>query len=91
MCKYKTLPDEELEIVAPFDAKIKEIDNEIGTIYQRDGRWYMKLKKLVAENKKVWDEVHSGNLNPIELPTRLPAYTFLRIPADEDMGTHPKI
>ena len=91
MCKYKTLPGQELEIVAPFAAEITAVDNEIGTIYQREGRWYMRLKKLVAENKKVWDEVHSGNLNPIELPAPMPAYTFFRIPADGDMGTHPKV
>ncbi|MCK4874774.1 MAG: collagenase-like protease, partial [Sulfurimonas sp.] len=65
-------------------------DNEIGSTYERDGRVYMKLKQLLAENKKVWDEVHSGNVNPITLPTKLPAYTFLRIPAHEDMGTYPK-
>ena len=91
LCKYKTLPYDELEIVAPFDSKIEIVDNEIGTIYDRDGRVYMKLKKLLAENKKIWDEVHSGNLNPITLPAKLPAYTFLRIPATPEMGTYPKV
>jgi U32 family peptidase len=90
LCKYKTLPNDELELVAPLDAKIEMVDNEIGTIYERDGRVYMKLKKLLAENKKVWDEVHSGNLNPITLPVKLPAYTFLRIPSTPDMGAYPK-
>jgi putative protease len=51
----------------------------------------MKLKQLIAENKKVLSEVHSGNLNPIMLPTKLPSYTFLRIPAHPDMGTYPKV
>lgn len=90
LCKYKTLPNDELELVAPLDAKIEIVDNEIGTTYERDGRVYMKLKKLVAENRKVWDEVHSGNLNPITLPIKLPPYTFLRIPASAEMGTYPK-
>ncbi len=91
LCKYKTLPNEELEIVAPLDTKFSEIDNEIGSVYQKDGKWYMRFKKLVAQNKKIWEEVHSGNLNPIELPLKLPPFTFLRIPATEDMGTNPKI
>ncbi|ABB45138.1 collagenase. Unknown type peptidase. MEROPS family U32 [Sulfurimonas denitrificans DSM 1251] len=91
LCKYKTLPHDELELVAPLDAKIEMVDNEIGTIYEREGRVYMKLKKLIAQNKKVWDEVHSGNLNPITLPIKLPPYTFLRIPAHPDMGTYPKV
>jgi putative protease len=91
LCKYKTLPNEELEIVAPLDAKIEVVDNDIGSIYKKDGRYYISFKKLVAQNKKIWEEVHSGNLNPIELPLKLPAYSFLRIPATEDMGTNPKI
>ncbi|QOY54401.1 U32 family peptidase [Candidatus Sulfurimonas marisnigri] len=90
LCKYKTLPNDELEIVAPLNSHVEIVNNEIGTIYERDGRTYLKLKQLLAENKKVWDEVHSGNLNPITLPTKLPPYTFLRIPSNEDMGTQPK-
>ncbi len=90
LCKYKTLPNDELEIVAPLGSDIAIVDNEIGTTYEKDGRVYMKLKQLVAENKKVWEEVHSGNVNPITLPTKLPPYTFLRIPSSLDMGTYPK-
>jgi len=91
LCKYKTLPGDELEIVAPLGSHIETVDNEIGTTYERDGRAYMKLKKLLAQNGKIWDEVHSGNLNPIKLPAKLPPYTFLRIPAHPDMGTYPKV
>ena len=91
LCKYKTLPNDELEIVAPLNSVIEIVDNEIGTTYERDGRVYMKLKQLLAQNRKVWDEVHSGNINPITLPTKLPPYTFLRIPATADMGTYPKV
>ncbi|MGD9719375.1 MAG: peptidase U32 family protein, partial [Sulfurimonadaceae bacterium] len=90
MCKYKTLPNDELEIVAPLGAKIELVDNEIGTTYEKEGKLYMKLKQLLAQNGKIWQEVHSGNLNPITLPTKLPPYTFFRIPAHEDMGTYPK-
>jgi len=90
MCKYKTLPNDELEIVAPLGAKIELVDNEIGTTYEHEGKLYMKLKQLIAQNGKIWQEVHSGNLNPITLPTKLPPYTFFRIPAHEDMGTYPK-
>lgn len=90
LCKYKTLPNDELEIVAPLGSKIEFVDNDIGSTYEREGRIYLKLKQLLAENNKVWDEVHSGNVNPIKLPTKLPAYTFLRIPSHEDMGTYPK-
>lgn len=87
MCKNKILPDDELEIISPDDTRLQEINNEIGTIYQRDDRWYMRLKKLVAKNKKEWMEVHSGNLNPIKLPTSLPPYTFLRVPVQPGIFT----
>lgn len=90
LCKYKTLPNDELEIVAPLNSHVEIVDNEIGMTYERDGRVYLKLKQLLAENNKVWDEVHSGNLNPITLPTKLPAYTFLRIPAHPDMQAYQK-
>lgn len=90
LCKYKTLPHDELEIVAPLHSKIELVDNEIGFTYERDGRIYLKLKQLLAENNKVWDEVHSGNVNPITLPTKLPPYTFLRIPSSPDMENYPK-
>lgn len=91
LCKYKTLPGDELEIVAPLESNIEMVDNEIGTTYEKGGKVYMKLKQLLAQNGKVWSEVHSGNLNPIRLPIKLPPYTFLRIPAHPDMGTYPKV
>ena len=82
LCKYKTYPNDELEIVAPNGTTIEELDNEIGSVYQKDGRYYMKLKQLLAQNGKVWESVHSGNVNPIKLPIKLPMYSFLRIPSD---------
>ena len=90
LCKYKTLPGDELEVHMPLGCKIELVDNEIGTTYERDSRCYLKLKQLKAQNGKIWGEVHSGNVNPIELPTKLPAYTFLRVPSHPDMGTYPK-
>ena len=89
MCKYKTLPNDEIEVVFPLGSKVEIVDNEIGSTYERDGKFYMKLKQLLAENKKVLESVHSGNLNPITLPTHMPAYTFLRVPSDLNMGTNP--
>ncbi len=90
LCKYKTLPHEEMEIVAPARADIEEVDNAIGTITCKNGRYYICLKQLKAQNGKVWDEVHSGNTNPIVLPLKLPQYTFFRIPSTEEMCTAPK-
>jgi putative protease len=90
MCKFTTRPGDELEVVAPLDAEIALVDNEIGSTYERDGRLYLQFKQLKAQNGKVWEAVHSGNVNPIELPTQFPAFTFFRIPSHPDMGTYPK-
>ena len=90
LCKYKTLPNDELEIVAPLGSKIEFVNNEIGETYEKDGRFFVKFKQLLAQNGKIWESVHSGNVNPITLPIELPSYTFLRIPSNEDMGTYPK-
>ena len=90
LCKYKTLPNDEMEVVFPLGSEVAIVDNEIGSTYERDGKFFVKLKQLKAENGKVWDEVHSGNINPIELPTKFPSYTFFRIPAHPDMNTAQK-
>jgi putative protease len=90
MCKFTTRPGDELEVVAPLDAKIDLVDNEIGKTYEKDGRLYMQFKELKAENGKIWEAVHSGNINPIVLPTSFPSFTFFRIPSHPLMGTYPK-
>ncbi len=90
MCKYKTLPGDELEIVAPLDGEISECKNDIGEIYKKDNRYFLKLNRIETKNGKILDSVHSGNLNPIKLPVKLPPYSFFRIPSSPDMGTYPK-
>lgn len=86
-CKYKTFPGDAMEILTPDESMLREIDNEIGTIQYVDGQWSISFKQLLAENGKVWDQIHSGNLNRFTLPVKLPPFTFFRIPATDDMGT----
>ncbi len=86
-CKYKTFPGDTMELVVPEGSVLNEIDNDIGSIFCENGQWNIRFKQLIAENGKVWDQVHSGNLNRFKLPAPLPAYTFFRIPATLDMGT----
>ena len=89
MCKYKTLPNDEMEVVFPLGSKVDIVDNEIGSTYERDGKFFLKLKQILTQKGKVLESVHSGNTNPITLPTQMPAYTFLRVPASLNMGTNP--
>ena len=90
MCKFKTLPGDELEVVFPIGSEVASVDNEFGSTYEKDGKFYMKFKQLKAQNNKVLDAIHSGNTNPIVLPTSFPPYTFFRIASHPDMLTHPK-
>ncbi len=90
LCRFTTRPNDEQEIVSPSGSSVDLVENDLGSIYERDGVFYVKFKKLLAQNGKVWDEIHSGNTNPIKLPTKLPPHTFLRIPSHPDMLTYPK-
>ncbi len=89
LCKFKTEPQDELEAVFPLGSEVALVDNEFGTTYERDGKFYLKFKQLKAENGKVYEAIHSGNTNAIVLPTPFPAFTFFRVPSHPQMGTNP--
>ena len=78
MCKYKTYPGDVVEILLPKNGKIMECKNEIGEIFNENGKWYLKFNKIVTKSGKELESVHSGNQNPIMLPCKLPYLTFLR-------------
>lgn len=67
------------ELVMPLHACASEIDNELGTIILKEGRWYVSFKKLQTLNGKQFDAIHSGNTHAIELPVPMPGFTFLRL------------
>ena len=83
MCKYKTYPNDEIEIFTPKGTILDEVDNDIGSIYKKeDGKYYIKFKKIITKDDKEMDSVHSGNTNPIKLPTKLPYMTMFRVEAE---------
>ena len=90
LCRFKTEPMDELEAVFPLDSTVEIVDNEIGSTYERDGRFYMKFKQLKTQKGKLYEAIHSGNTNELVLPTTFPAFTFFRIPSTPQMGTNPK-
>ena len=78
-CKYKVYPNQDIEIFPPRDSSIIECDNEIGKIYKNeDGVYYINFKKILTETGKEMESVHSGNVNKIQLPGKLPYLTMLR-------------
>ncbi len=78
MCKYKIYPNDEIELFTPLGVEIECVDNDIGTIYQKDGSYMMKLKQIKTQNGKILESVHSGNTNPILLPAKVQRNVFLR-------------
>ncbi len=76
--KGKVSLHEDYEILSPLTCEIKEVDNELGKIYKKDSKYFVKFKKLVAKNNKEFDEIHSGNINEIKFPLSLPNFSFLR-------------
>jgi putative protease len=78
LSKGQVYPNKAYELVMPKGTRIEPCDNEIGKIYHQEGEDRIVLYKLEAENGKVWESVHSGNVNRIKLPVKLPRYTFFR-------------
>ncbi len=67
------------ELVMPSHTCVSEIENELGAIILKEGRWYVSFKRLQTLSGKQFDAIHSGNTHAIELPARLPGFTFLRL------------
>ena len=78
MCKYKVYRDDEFEIVLPKNIKLDLINNSIGEILLKENRYFIKFHSILTKDGKELKEVHSGNVNPIQLPLELPAFSFLR-------------
>ena len=67
------------ELVMPASAEGVCIDNEIGMIFEENGIWKILFKKLQTSNGKQFDEIHSGNIHAIVLPTTVAGFSFLRL------------
>ncbi len=77
LTKDRMCRGDEVEIVSPTD-DIKIFENEIGKIYKRDGKWYIKFYKIETKDGKEMKCIHSGNQNLVKLPYKLPAFSFFR-------------
>jgi putative protease len=77
-CKDKTCIGDTVEIVLPVGATVDLVDNEVGRINEVNGQYWLTFKKMVSTTGKEFECIHSGDLNDIKLPTKLPGYTILR-------------
>jgi putative protease len=82
-CKDKTCIGDTVEIVLPVGVNIDEMDNEFGMITKIEERYWLTFKALISVSGKRFECIHSGDLNDILLPTKLPSYTILRRGIDE--------
>ena len=85
-CKDKSCTGDRVEIVLPVGASIELVDNEYGTIEEEDGKYWLTLKKIISTSGKTFECIHSGDLNEILLPAKLPGYTILRRQIDEALA-----
>ena len=77
LTKDKICKGDELEIVSP-GSNIEPCENEIGKVYKKDNKWFLKLNKILTETNKELECIHSGNQNRVKLPCKLEGYSFLR-------------
>jgi len=77
-CKDKTCIGDKIEIVLPVGVTIEEIENEECKITKEHGSFFITFKKIVSTTGKEFECIHSGDLNNIILPIKLPSYTILR-------------
>ncbi len=62
-----------------MDEELVECENEIGKIFKRDNLYYINFKKILTDTNKELESVHSGNVNKIKLPGKLPYLTMFRV------------
>jgi putative protease len=79
LCKYKVYPNQDIEIFTPTGQVLVESENEIGKIFKKDDLYYINFKKILTETNKELESVHSGNVNKIKLPGKLPYLTMFRV------------
>lgn len=77
-CRHTIRLYEPKEIVSAHLDRIQDHKNQIGEIFTREGRKYMQFFRIILENGKELESIHSGNENPFLLPVSLPPFSFLR-------------
>jgi putative protease len=77
-CKDKTCIGDRVEIVLPVGVTIEEMESEECKIEREGDSFFITFKKIVSTTGKEFQCIHSGDLNSIILPIKLPSYTILR-------------
>lgn len=78
LCRHTIRPNEPKEIVSAHLDSILVGKNEGGEIFEKEGKKYLRLFKILLANGKELESIHSGNENAFVLPFPLPPFSFLR-------------
>ena len=78
LCRHTIRVGESKEIVSSHNKEINEGKSELGEIYTNGDKKFMRFDKILLENGKELESIHSGNENRIVLPLSLPPFSFLR-------------
>lgn len=76
--KGQVFKNKAYELLSPANEKISLGEDEIGQVYQKEGKTFVEFKKLISPTGKAFESVHSGNVNDICLPAGIPPFSFLR-------------
>lgn len=76
LCRHTIRVGEAKEIVSPQEIVCAKA--ECGEIFEQEGKKFMRFDKILLENGKELEAIHSGNENRILLPLPLPPFSFLR-------------
>ncbi|MRI84112.1 MAG: collagenase-like protease [Nitratiruptor sp.] len=77
LAKDRVCQGDVVEVVLPQAEEPTPCRNELGELFAREGRWYLRLNRIEAGGRE-YECIHSGNTNPVRLPCPLPPYALLR-------------
>ncbi|WP_104721919.1 peptidase U32 family protein [Helicobacter mesocricetorum] len=78
LCKFTIRTGEAKEIISPYGQSIVDCENELGKIFTKNNKKFLQFHKILLENGKELESIHSGNENRFLLPAPLPPFSFLR-------------
>lgn len=78
ICKHTIRAREIKELIAPLGAKIKCGQSEIGEIWSENDKYFVRFDKIILEDGRELNEIHSGNINAFKMPLNTPKFSFLR-------------
>ena len=78
ICKHTIRAREIKELIAPLGAEIKCGRSEIGEIYKENDKYFVRFDKIILEDGRELNEIHSGNINAFKMPLNTPKFSFLR-------------